>query len=61
MVSTRSAQELGNTVAGITVIDDVTPQVIPQIETLVTNLAVDTTSRSRCRAPFMRSSTSWIR
>jgi putative drug exporter of the RND superfamily len=31
-------QELGNTVRGITIIDDVTPQVIPQIETVVSNL-----------------------
>ena len=31
-------QELGNTVRGITIIDDVTPQVIPQIEAVVSNL-----------------------
>src|SRR3984885_4889632 len=34
----RLTEELANTVHGITIIDDVTPQVIPQIETVVSNL-----------------------
>jgi RND superfamily putative drug exporter len=34
----RLTDELANTVHGITIIDDVTPQVIPQIETVVSNL-----------------------
>ena len=36
--SRQLTEELGNTVHGITIIDDVTPQVIPQIETVVSNL-----------------------
>ena len=34
----RLTDELGNTVHGITIIDDVTPQIIPQIEAVVSNL-----------------------
>ena len=34
----RLTDELANTVHGITIIDDVTPQIIPQIETVVSNL-----------------------
>ena len=51
--------EFGNTVQGLTIIDTVTPQIIDQIDAVVSNLETVQSLTLTLQSTFMHSSTSW--